>query len=110
MLFLCWNLAWASVPVPALPEVLPLLHSKTPSSRSTQDLSPALTSFCLLTLSQATMLIPMWYPALTKSLIPTLTQILSPILTPNPSPKLTPVLPLTAVPAQPFPLEKAPSG
>lgn len=113
MLFLCWNLAWASVLVPALPEVPPLLcwaHSKIPSFSPTQDLSPAPILFCLLTLSQALMLILMWSPALIKNLIPALTQILSPALTPNPRPKLTPALPLTTVAAQPFQLEKVPGG
>lgn len=114
MLFLCWNLAWASVLEPALPEVLPLLlywvHSKIPSFRPTQDLSLVPILFCLLTLSQAMLLILMWYPVLTKNLIPALTPILSPVLTPNPSPKLTPALRLTTVPAQPFQLEKVPSG
>lgn len=114
MLFLCWNPAWASALVPALPGVLTLLlcwvHSGIPSSRPTQDPSPVLILFCLLTLSQAVMLTLMWYPAPTKNLIPALTQILSPVLTPTPSPKRIPALPLMTVPAQPFQLERVPSG
>lgn len=114
MLFLCWNLAWTSVLVPALLEVLTLLlswvHSEVPSSRPTQDQSPVQILFCLLTLSQAMMLTLMWYPVLTKNLIPAQPPILSPVLTPTPSPKWIPALLLMTAPAQPFQLERVPSG